>query len=226
MPNRYLRESYVESEHVNAVGWMGECFFTRLIVKVDDFGRIEAHPKLLRAKLFPLKLEQVRETDVSRLIAECEKAGLLRLYTVNGKQYIQLLRWERGRASSSKHPEPPTDSGVCLQPPEDSPDSDTDSDTDIDMRSVSEFDQFWKAYPKRKNKGDAEKAWKKVRAPLVTILTAIENQKLSADWQKNNGQFIPYPASWLNGRRWEDEIVSSAELNLNGFEIVDPHSHG
>lgn len=67
------------------------------------------------------------------------------------------------------------------------------------------FDEFWKAYPKKKNKIDAQKAFSKVKAPLQTLLDAIERQKQSEQWKKNNGQFIPYPATWLNRGAWEDE---------------------
>lgn len=67
------------------------------------------------------------------------------------------------------------------------------------------FDEFWKAYPKKKNKIDAQKAFVKVKAPLQTLLSAIEHQKQSEQWKKNNGQFIPYPATWLNRGAWEDE---------------------
>jgi len=69
------------------------------------------------------------------------------------------------------------------------------------------FDTFWKYYPKKVGKGAAEKAWQKVDHSLLTrILTALRMQGKSLDWQKDGGQFIPHPATWLNQRRWEDEI--------------------
>jgi hypothetical protein len=72
------------------------------------------------------------------------------------------------------------------------------------------FEIFWQAYPKKRNKGQAEKAFKKA-APdeqlMAEILTAIERAKKSAQWLKDNGQFIPYPATWLNARGWEDEFI-------------------
>lgn len=74
------------------------------------------------------------------------------------------------------------------------------------------FGRFWNAYPKKMAKGGAQKAWKKLKvAPsfLDTILMAIEKQKQSTNWKKDEGKFIPYPATWLNGRRWEDETVST-----------------
>lgn len=71
-----------------------------------------------------------------------------------------------------------------------------------------QFELFWKAYPKKRNKGQAEKAFKKA-APdeqlMAAILTAIERAKKSAQWLKEDGQFIPYPATWLNAKGWEDE---------------------
>ena len=76
----------------------------------------------------------------------------------------------------------------------------------------SGFEVFWLAYPKKKAKGDAQKAWSKLKPNgdlTDSILKAIEVQKISEDWTKENGKFIPYPASWLNGRRWEDENVST-----------------
>ena len=71
------------------------------------------------------------------------------------------------------------------------------------------FVQFWDIYPKKKGKQSAEKAFQKIapdEALFKTMLNAIEEQKKSAEWQKDNGQYIPHPATWLNGRRWEDEI--------------------
>lgn len=70
------------------------------------------------------------------------------------------------------------------------------------------FDQFWAAYPKKRSKGAARKAWDKLHVDSTmqaTILQAIERAKQSEDWQKDGGQYIPYPATWLNDEGWEDE---------------------
>lgn len=70
------------------------------------------------------------------------------------------------------------------------------------------FDMFWGEYPKKKAKQDAKKAWDKI-APddelFKIIMAALNRQRQSGDWTKDGGKFIPYPATWLNGRRWEDE---------------------
>lgn len=71
-----------------------------------------------------------------------------------------------------------------------------------------EFEIFWKAYPKKKSKGTAERAFEKAikKTDLDTILCAIEDQKDSKQWQEKDGQFIPYPATWLNAECWKDEV--------------------
>jgi hypothetical protein len=74
------------------------------------------------------------------------------------------------------------------------------------------FIEFWKCYPKKIAKPNAEKAWMKI-APDVDlskrIIHAISEQKLL----EREEQFIPYPASWLNARRWEDDLVAGKSSN-------------
>lgn len=100
------------------------------------------------------------------------------------------------------------------------------------------FSRFWKAYPKKKSKGQAKKTWMKIKPSeqlLETILSTIERAKTSVDWQKENGRYIPHPATWLNAEGWEDEFVSIesnpdrefmkklAEVKLDGADIQRVH---
>ena len=74
---------------------------------------------------------------------------------------------------------------------------------------MNDFDIFWKAYPKKKSKGDARKAWaqtEKIRPELQELLKVIANYCKSEDWQKDGGKWIPYPATFLRDERWEDEM--------------------
>lgn len=69
------------------------------------------------------------------------------------------------------------------------------------------FDEFWKAYPKKVAKPAAIKAWAKLSPNDETfrkILESVKTQAASPDWIKDGGQYIPHPATYLNGRRWED----------------------
>lgn len=73
---------------------------------------------------------------------------------------------------------------------------------------MDEFDVFWKHYPRKIAKGDARKAWRqteRLRPELRIILLAIAKAKETEQWRKESGQFVPYPATWLRGERWDDE---------------------
>ena len=69
------------------------------------------------------------------------------------------------------------------------------------------FQKFWEAYPRRVGKQAARKAWLKLKADEVlsdTIVEAVRRYCLTKQWK--DVQFIPHPASFLNGARWEDDI--------------------
>lgn len=75
------------------------------------------------------------------------------------------------------------------------------------------FAEFWNRYPKKVAKTQAMKAWQRIKStdrPLADLMSGLERQKVSEQWQKSGGKFIPHPATWLNGRRWEDEPAGSS----------------
>jgi len=74
------------------------------------------------------------------------------------------------------------------------------------------FARFWSAYPKKVAKVDARRAWAKLRpdAALVErIIAGVERYAGTEGWTKDGGRFIPHPATFLNKRRWDDEIEPS-----------------
>ena len=75
---------------------------------------------------------------------------------------------------------------------------------------ASAFDAFWSAYPKKTGKEAARKSFARAKADIGTMLSALEVQKQSEQWTKNNGQFIPNPTTWLNQGRWEDEVQTKS----------------
>jgi uncharacterized protein YdaU (DUF1376 family) len=83
------------------------------------------------------------------------------------------------------------------------------------LRVEDGFEDFWQAYPRRKKRADAEKAWKqtaKDRPPLPAILASIDAQRRTPDWIKEGGQFIPYPASWLRAHSWADDAQTGLPM--------------
>src|SRR5688500_7634565 len=84
--------------------------------------------------------------------------------------------------------------------------------TRVTSRMVDENDpqwvRFWNAYPKRVSKKEARQRWAQINpTPAIVdrMIDALVWQCQQPAWTKDNGQFIPYPASWLNDERWQDE---------------------
>lgn len=80
------------------------------------------------------------------------------------------------------------------------------------------FDEFWSAYPRKTAKSEAAKSWLSLDPDadtVASIMAALTQFKRSDDWSRDGGKFIPYPATWINQQRWQDEL-SKAELG--GFD--------
>jgi hypothetical protein len=87
-------------------------------------------------------------------------------------------------------------------------------------RLARDFKSFYTAYPKKKAPAVAEKAFAKVTVGIEVLLHAIAEQSKTEEWQKERGRYIPYPATWLNQRQWEN--VSQAELPATAPRGPDP----
>lgn len=115
MPSRVVRGGINESESLSKVSIGADLTFRALIVTVDDYGRLDARPASLKAKLFPLRKE-VSPDLLSRWIFELatttEKPPPVLLYEVGGRPFLWLTGWEKHRgkshrASKSRYPVPP-----------------------------------------------------------------------------------------------------------------------
>lgn len=107
VPNRILREGILTSERVNRLDWPSEVFYRRLLSVVDDYGRYFAHVSLLRAALFALRLDLVSNDDVAHWLEKTRQVGLVDLYEVDGKLYLQVWNFkQQARAKQSKFPSP------------------------------------------------------------------------------------------------------------------------
>ncbi|NIL20066.1 helix-turn-helix domain-containing protein [Pseudomonas sp. AN3A02] len=89
------------------------------------------------------------------------------------------------------------------------------------------FEVFWKLYPNKKSKKDARKAWDKLKPSAdlrLTLMTALGNHRLSRDWTKDDGQYVPMASTWLNGERWTDELVPASAAKASAFTGLPNHT--
>lgn len=227
MPVRYLKPGIRDSEVIDALSAQTEVFFYRLLVTVDDFGRFDARPAMLKAQCFPIK-DAVSAKDCESMLIELIEAGLVIAYESGTCKVLQVQKWDnKPRAADSKFPE--FDDG-CVQMytdvckpytsvPLTVTETVTKTETETETRKarvVVGFDEFWNAYPKKLAKADAQKAFSKIKPDpelLATIIAAVRVASKSPGWMKDGGQYVPKASTWLNGKRWEDEVTAVIPTN-------------
>lgn len=105
MPTRYLKPGIRDSERIDALDPITETLYYRLIVTVDDFGRYDARPSMVKSACFPVK-DSVTPQHVATMLNELHRNELITLYAVAGKPYLQMQKWDnKPRAAESNYPE-------------------------------------------------------------------------------------------------------------------------
>lgn len=238
-----MLRDWTDSASLDGMSAEGERLFTRLIMKADDYGRFHADPRLVRALCFPLS-DTVKSDTVRKWLDELHTAGLIYRYEVGGKPFLAIVNFgQRLKQSRAKFPEPEGELAEWLPTSgnfregdgssglktnrirkenehEHEGDSGAEPEPDADGAGApSAFDRFWSAYPRKEAKANAQKAWPKAiaKCPIEKMIAAVEAAKISEKWIDQNGRFIPHPASWLNGERWNDQISLGQNGTANGY---------
>lgn len=131
---------------------------------------------------------------------------LLGLRSINPSEYPLGKGSGKGKSTPSGKGSPtpaPTPAPSNLTPSQSHLDSTASCSTDAER----EFDEWYSLYPRKRDKGHARKAYRTARKK-VTAERLFEAVRQQGPILKSKGDFAPYPASWLNGERWEDQIES------------------
>lgn len=231
MPSRIIREGILTSERVNSLSPNAELFYRRLMSVVDDYGRFSANLTLLRASCYPLKLDSVKEDSIKKHLAECVGAGLIVLFTVADKTFLELQDFrQQVRAKESKYPSP--DGGVLITCKADAKQVISDVHLDVvedvvDKNNTSahadmpdRFPEFWAMWPstdRKAGKAECAKRWKarKLDAVADQILGHVAALKHTKKWQEG---FEPAPLTYINQKRWEDGLPEDHAQTCSPWE--------
>jgi len=138
------------------------------------------------------------EREIRTAVAFWVSVGNLTIKATNKFSVITIINWPiyQGSEGDERPTERPTK------------DQQRTTNKNVEEEYIYDhFASFWKAYPRRVGKKAALKAWERLhngkgKTPsLEMILHAIDRQRRG--W--SDPKYIPHPATWLNGRRWEDE---------------------
>lgn len=177
-------------------------------------------------------------STVKRAIAQLEEAGLLEVETrtLHGvnlpNQYLLNLdrvgseRTDpRSQGTQGVGSHRPTKQELLNQEVKQLPH--TPKSDEQDQEQETAFEQFWKLYPNKKSKKDARRAWEKLKpnAELrLTLMTALGNHRVSRDWTKDDGQYVPMASRWLNGEKWHDELKPAGGSRPRSFNDLPQHT--
>ena len=92
--------------------------------------------------------------------------------------------------------------------------------TKMTATQQAQFDTFWRVCPRKIGKGAARKAWATAMqiATGEEIIAAMQAQVLAGVFAEI--KFTPYPATWLNAERWEDEIVTAGGADPRATDLA------
>lgn len=216
---RTVKPEFFKHDTLGALPPLCRVLFIGLWCMADCAGRLEDRPKRIKVEILPYD-----DADVDDLLSQLAKGELIVRYSVGEQQLIEIpsfLRHQRvtGKEAdtSSRFPAPQKkkagkqrgNNGATPETTGNGRETEGKGNDDAHAR----FASFWAAYPKKKAREQAEKAFSRVTVDLDVLLRALEAAKRDPDWLKDRGKFIPYPATWLNGRRWED--AADVELPLS-----------
>lgn len=207
-----------------------QLLYFHLVLRADDDGIVESYPvtrllglapdnfKVLIAKGF---IKQLNEDQVV-VITDWHEHNTIRADRKVNSIYQHLLKKVLPEIKLIS-PKPRTDvidnsNRVCGQS--------TDGISKVKLSKVNihtseQFNSFWQSYPKKRNPGQAESAWKKINPDnelVDKIILSIGQHKQTDDWKKENGKYIPYPATWLNAKGWEDELDAGSKNSLDKYK--------
>ena len=218
---RTIKPEFPQSESMGRVSRESRLCFILLFTLADDAGRLRGNSRMLASLLYPYDDDAKKVID--KWLSELHEEGCIVRYEIDGDQYIQINKWLQhqkiDRPSESKIPAFDESSrglaNVIGASRNNTLYQGVDQGKDQGV-AADAFESFWTAYPKKEAKPTALKAFKaaKINGHLPQVLKDIESRLGGAAWQKNGGEFIPMPATYLNQRRWEDGKAQEAGLGV------------
>lgn len=194
MPNRMIRDTIHTSESVNLMTDFDFRLWISLITYVDDYGRGDARPAVIKGNCFPLR-DSVRVQDIQKSLLHLERIGCISLYDVAGKPFLCFPNWDkyqRIQTKKSRFPSPDDRNKSTVthgdqpystvnhrkSPPEveEEVEEETNSNPNQKVSAEAPTDRFDKAM------ADYAEMRKKIRAPLTDRareLTISELEKLA-----------------------------------------------
>ena len=216
---RTIKPEFFTSSDIVELSPLARLFYIGLWCEADRLGRLEWKARTLKLRYLPGD-----QCSVDELAKELTNSGMVVLYEVEGKQYAEIMSFQKhqvinNRESESSIPARVAHASSTRQPrvkaegrkegkegKEGTPPSPQRGDEDV-------FEDFWLAWPKNERKQDKAKCldhWKRheLTATAEAILADVRVKRGTQKWQDG---FIEAPLVYLRGKRWEDGVTPESD---------------
>jgi hypothetical protein len=237
MRARNIKPGFFDDENLAGLGPYAQLLFAGLWCLADRDGKLDDRPARIKAHIFPYYEPKPNVITLLDKLCHCNFIQRYTVGMTKYIKVLKFVEHQRPHPheAASKIPDPeninesdvmachdnamtePYNGSKCksdsLIPDSLIPDSLITAAVTSGSGGGSQqenFDRFWSAYPKKMGKQEALKAWEKISPKnglVEKMLSALEIQRKWPEWNKAGGQFIPRASTWLNGKRWEDEIT-------------------
>ena len=209
---RTIKHEFFTSDDIVSMTPLARLFYVSLWCEADREGRLSWNTRTLKRRYL-----SADDVDIDMLASELTDAGLIEIYEVEGRLYAEILSFKNHQVINNREAESVLPSRVKVasrrvqgEGRKEGKERKEGTESDDSL-----FDRFYEAYPRKVGKLAAIKAFAKCKADEALVdqmIAAIEEQKQSAQWVKDNGQFIPHPATWLNNERWADSVSGQTAI--------------
>ena len=210
-----------------------QALYPLLVSHADDFGRQQGDVFTVKHAVHPSSPRKLEE--FTSALTALHHVGLITWYEVETRRYVQIVnfeahQWGLSKRTESRFPEPSRHTKTSLEIPGNPGQLNR---TELKRRELKgrevrtdQFARFWAAYPKKVGKDAALREFHTLRPDndlTDAMIAAIERHKALPQWQRDGGQFIPHPRTWLHQGRWKDEGVT---LSANESPVdLTPTAH-
>ncbi len=212
---RNLKPGFFANADLAECSPWGRLLFAGLWVLADRAGRLEDRPRQIKGEIFRFD----PDVDVNAELDDLRKWGFIVRYQHEGRGYIQIVNFGKHqnphiKEAPSTIPAPHQTWASTVPAPCENGSSPADSlllNPSPDSLSPTPapsalFARFWDAYPLKKSKGQAEKAFRKINPNeqlLAAILAGLQ-RAVTSDRRFSEARYTPHASTWLNALGWED----------------------
>lgn len=170
------------------------------------------------------KITGVAESQIYKILNYLELEHQIEQQKTTKFTIITIVNWDKYQGKEQQK-EQQSNNRVTTEEQQSNTYNNVNNVDNVNKRYICSFENFWEVYPKRVAKKKAKDIYNRLATSKKTeeyIMQGLQNYIKKWRSEKTDIQYIPNPTTWLNQKRWEDEIkISNIQFNKNARKFED-----